>query len=144
MAYRFLDVKVDYLSGTLSKPLTSKHRGFINIAKETRKDKEGSLWKFDLTTQWIGAQRISQTLDNPVEHQRNGISQDFVLLNLQMTYIYQKKFEFYVGVENLTNFKLDDPIISANDPFSENFDASMVWGPVFGRMGYFGIRYTIE
>jgi outer membrane receptor for ferrienterochelin and colicin len=144
MAYRFLDVKVDYLSGTLTQPLTSKHRGFINVAKETRKDKEGSFWKFDMTTQLIGAQRLSQTLDNPIEHQREGVSKDFILLNLQMTYIYQKRFEFYVGVENLTNFKLKDPIISANDPFSENFDASMVWGPVFGRMGYFGIRYTIE
>ncbi len=144
MAYRFLDVKVDYLSGNLTQPLTSKHRGFVNIAKETRHNKKGSFWKFDVTTQLIGAQRIPQTLDNPIEYQRPATSEDFVLVNAQVTYVYKKKWEFYLGGENLTNFKLDNPIISADQPFSENFDASLVWGPVFGRMAYLGVRFTIE
>jgi outer membrane receptor for ferrienterochelin and colicin len=144
MAYRFLDVKVDYLAETLSQPMTSKHRGFINIAKETRKNKKGSLWKFDVTTQLIGSQRIPQTLDNPIQYQRAGMSENFVLVNAQVTYILRKKWEFYLGGENLTNFRLDNPIISADQPFSENFDASLVWGPIFGRMAYLGIRFTIE
>ena len=143
-AYRFLDVKVDYLKGTLSQPITSKHRGFINIAKETRKNKKGSFWKFDITTQVIGAQRIPQTLDNPIEHQRPGISETFVLVNSQVTYVHKKQWEFYLGGENLTNFRMNNPIISADQPFSENFDASLVWGPIFGRMAYFGVRFTIE
>ena len=144
MAYRFLDVKVDYLSGNLSQPMTSTHRSFINIAKETRHNKKGSFWKFDVTTQLIGAQRLPQTLDNPVEYQRPATSENFVLVNAQATYVYKTKWEFYLGGENLTNFKLDNPIISADQPFSENFDASLVWGPVFGRMAYLGVRFTIE
>lgn len=144
MAYRWLDVQVDYLSGRLQQPLTAKHRGFINIAKETRKNKVGSLWKFDVTTQWIGQQRIPQTLDNPVEYQESSSSDDFVLLNSQITYIHKKDLEFYLGGENLTNFKLNNPIIASDSPFSQNFDASLVWGPVFGRMIYFGVRYTIN
>jgi hypothetical protein len=50
----------------------------------------------------------------------------------------------YVGVENITNFRLSSPIIGANDPFGPYFDSSMVWGPVFGRMFYGGFRYRIK
>ena len=55
-----------------------------------------------------------------------------------------KKLEVYLGVENLFNYKQDYPIISADDPYSEWFDGSMVWGPVFGRMAYTGLRYRIN
>lgn len=144
MAYRWLDVQVDYLSGRKTQPLTATHRGFVNLAKETRKNKLGSFWKFDLTTQWIGKQRIPQTLDNPIGYQIAPSSNDFILLNAQLTYLLRKKTEFYLGGENLTNFRLNNPIIAAEQPFSENFDASLVWGPVFGRMFYFGLRFTIK
>jgi outer membrane receptor for ferrienterochelin and colicins len=143
-AYRFLDVQVDYLSGRLSQPLTAKHRGFLNIAKETRKNKEGSFWKFDATTQWIGAQRIPQTLDNPEIYQRPETSDDFVMIGAQVTYVHHQKWEVYLGGENLTNYRLSNPIIAADQPFSESFDASLVWGPVFGRMAYFGVRFTLK
>jgi outer membrane receptor for ferrienterochelin and colicins len=51
----------------------------------------------------------------------------------------------YVGVENLGDYTLANPIIGANDPFNanNNFDSSLVWGPVFGRMTYAGFRYRI-
>ena len=42
------------------------------------------------------------------------------------------------------NFTQKDPILAANDPFGKNFDASMVWGPVIGRMVYVGMRYKIK
>lgn len=144
MAYRWLDVKTQYLSSLLQQPLTAQHRGFVNVAKETRKNKLGSYWKFDVTTQWIGKQRLPQTVENPVDYQRSDYSSEYILLNAQATYLFRKKWEFYLGGENLTNFKLNNPIIASSDPFSKYFDASMVWGPVFGRMIYFGARFTIK
>jgi hypothetical protein len=33
-------------------------------------------------------------------------------------------------------------ILSAENPNSAFFDASLVWGPVFGAMAYAGIRFT--
>ena len=30
------------------------------------------------------------------------------------------------------------------NPFGPTFDAAMVWGPVYGRMTYAGLRYRIE
>jgi outer membrane receptor for ferrienterochelin and colicins len=50
----------------------------------------------------------------------------------------------YVGVENLTNYRQPDPIQNAATPFSSGFDAAMVWGPIYGRLTYAGLRYRIE
>jgi hypothetical protein len=56
--------------------------------------------------------------------------------------MFDKKFDMYVGVENILDFKQSNPIIDAQNPFGKSnyFDASMVWGPVFGRMIYSGLR----
>jgi outer membrane receptor for ferrienterochelin and colicins len=48
-----------------------------------------------------------------------------------------------LGVENATNYKQKNPIYSSSDPFNEAFDASQIWAPVFGTMGYLGLRWTI-
>ena len=53
-------------------------------------------------------------------------------------------FEIYVGGENLTNYFQKNVIIAADEPFGEYFDASMVWGPVSGRLVYGGFRYKIK
>ncbi len=62
----------------------------------------------------------------------------------QVTKVLNKKWDVYVGVENLTNFTQDNVILSADKPFSPYFDASMVWGPVNGRMIYAGFRFAIK
>ena len=67
-----------------------------------------------------------------------------VLINAQVTYVRVKDFEIYVGGENLTNFMQHDAIVLAENPSDEYFDASLIWGPVFGRMGYVGMRWTLK
>ena len=47
-----------------------------------------------------------------------------------------------VGGENLTNFKQKNPIIDAANPWGENFDSTMIWGPVHGAKAYIGIRFN--
>jgi hypothetical protein len=61
----------------------------------------------------------------------------------QVTYVFKTNLELYVGGENLTNFMIHDAIIAAEDPSSNFFDASLLWGPVFGRMGYVGLRWIL-
>jgi outer membrane receptor for ferrienterochelin and colicins len=139
MAYRWLDVKTDYTEGRLMKPLIAEHRAFVNLAYAT-KDK----WKFDFTVQWLGKQRIPDTSQNLPENQLTDYSPDYVLMNTQITKDFGDKWSVYLGVENIGDFKLDDPIVSANDPFGNNFDASLVWGPIFGRMAYAGFRFRIK
>jgi len=139
LAYRWLDVRTDYLNGLLEKPLIPKHRAFVNLAYETK-----SKWKFDYTIQWIGQQRLPDTSENLPENQRGEYSDEYVLMNAQVTKDIGAKWSVYLGVENITDFKLDDPIVAANDPFGSNFDTSMVWGPIFGRMAYAGFRFRVK
>ncbi len=52
-------------------------------------------------------------------------------------------WSIYVGGENLTNFKQKNPIIDAANPWGNNFDSTMIWGPVHGAKGYIGIRFNL-
>ena len=142
-AYRFLDVKTKYKSGLIEKPLLSKHRGFLNIAYSTRKIKNRQ-WKIDLTTQWIGSQRIPFTGDNDSVFQLLERSEGYLLLNGQLTRTFGKKIDAYLGVENALNYRQVNPILSSENPYSEHFDSALIWAPIFGRMVYLGVRFTIK
>jgi outer membrane receptor for ferrienterochelin and colicins len=144
LAYRWLDVKADYKQGLLDVPLISTHRAFANVGYATKPNAKKAHWKVDVTTNWIGSTRIPFTGTNPEEYQLDERSEDFVQVNGQITRVFNESFDIYLGGENLTNYRQSNPILSAEDPFGENFDASMVWGPVFGRMLYAGLRWTIQ
>jgi outer membrane receptor for ferrienterochelin and colicins len=142
-AYRYVDTRVAYKQGLLQKPMVSMHRAFINFSYETR----GGHWQFDFTTQYNGAKRLPNTNSNPVEYQRKEYSPEFFNLLGQVTYLAKLKkaeFHIYVGVENLLNYKQDNPIVSSDLPYNKYFDASMVWGPIYGRMLYAGLRFKIK
>ncbi len=138
-AYKFYDIQTDYKSGRKTKPLVPTNRAFMNIAYATNFDK----WKFDLTGQWFGTSRLPSTETNPADYQIPSRSLSYFMFNGQVTRAF-KHFEVYVGVENLTNFTQDNPIIAANDPFGSKFDASLIWGSINGRITYAGIRYKFN
>ncbi|QSE97393.1 TonB-dependent receptor [Fulvivirga lutea] len=139
MAYRWLDVTVDYNTGELQKPLIPQHRAFVNFEYETL-----NKWAFDYTVQWTGEQRIPNTESNPAEFRRSDYSEEFVLMNAQITKTFDKGWAVYVGMENITDYQQKDAIIAANDSFGAYFDSSLIWGPIFGRMAYAGFRYRIK
>ncbi len=142
-AYRYVDTRVAYAQGLLQKPMTSMHRAFINLSYETK----GGHWQFDFTTQYNGAKRLPNTNSNPVEYQRKEYSPEFFNLLGQITYLAKLKkaeFHIYVGVENLLNYKQNNPIVASDLPYNKYFDASMVWGPIYGRMLYAGLRFKIK
>ena len=93
----------------------------------------------------MAKKRMPSTQSNPVQYQRDDYSPSFLLMNAQISKTVGKKhpMDFYLGGENLTNYFQKDVIIAADDPFSSYFDASLVWGPVTGRMIYAGWRYRI-
>lgn len=140
LAYRFFDVKTTYNNQLLQKPLTARHRAFANLAYEIKG------WKFDYTFNYNGKKRIPSTVVNPVEYQRADFSPAYVLMNAQITKTVGKKYpvDFYIGAENLTGYFQKDAIIAADKPFSQYFDASLVWGPLSGRMFYGGMRFKIK
>ena len=143
-AYKISEVKTDYISGRLDKPLTPKNRFFFNLSYESNRKSNGSLWKYDFTYNWLGKQRFASTQNNPIEYRMGEFSPEINLINTQLTKVFSKSFETYLGVENLTNYKQMNPIIANDDPFGEYFDSTFVYGPIFGRMYYLGLRYRIN
>ena len=67
-------------------------------------------------------------------------------MNAQVSKTVGKKYplDIYVGAENLANYFQKNVILAADQPFGQYFDASMVWGPVSGRMFYTGLRLKIK
>lgn len=142
-AYRYVDTKMTFRQGLLQKAMVSEHRAFVNLSYETK----NSHWQFDFTTQFNGPKRLPQTNNNPAEYQRESYSPAYYNLLGQITYLTKIKsadFHVYLGVENLLNYKQKNPIVASSAPFSPYFDASMVWGPIYGRMLYAGLRYKIK
>ena len=144
LAYKFYDIETDYFSGKLSKPLTPNHRLFANISYETKKINDIKQWKFDLTYNFIGEQRLPDTSTNTVEYQLEEYSNSYSLLNTQITKVFTEKFEIYFGVENLTDLKQKNPILASDDPFGDSFDSTIIYAPIFGRMLYSGLRFKID
>lgn len=140
-AYRYLDVRADYNQGLINPPLIPENRVFNNTAYKTRSGNNGQRWLFDLTTLWTSSQRLP--LSGIAELDKNIVTEDFFILNSQVTRDFSKNFSFYLGVENLLNFKQDNPIISSDDTSNQLFDASVIWAPVFGRNIYVGFRWDV-
>jgi outer membrane receptor for ferrienterochelin and colicin/copper chaperone CopZ len=138
-AYRMFDVQTDYQSGLKEKPLVSRHRAFINLAYEPNGN-----WAFDATANWNGKKRLPDTSSNPAEYRRPEFSEDYYLVNAQISRYFGDSWDVYLGVENLFNYSQKDPIIAQDDPFGPHFDASIVWAPIFGSNYYLGFRYRLK
>ncbi|MDB9960887.1 TonB-dependent receptor [Oceanihabitans sp.] len=145
LAYKYYDVQTQYDLDKLEKPLVPKNRFFANASYETqRKEGASRQWKFDATFNWLGKQRFASTSSNPIEYQLSEYSPTVGTLNAQITKVFSPKFEVYLGGENITNVRQDNPILGADDPFGSNFDTTFVYGPIFGSNYYAGLRFKIE
>jgi outer membrane receptor for ferrienterochelin and colicin/copper chaperone CopZ len=139
LAYRYNDVKSKIGNKLLRKSLASPHRAFINFACEF-----SNSWKLDYTVNWQSSKRIPSTFTNPEEYRFKNKSPNSIFHDLQLTKTFQKnKYELYLGIENIFNFTQQNAILSAEKPFSDFFDSSLAWGPIFGRNFYCGFRYKI-
>lgn len=147
LAYRLFDVKQSirnvYDENTLQpRMMVSRDRVLFNAGYALPYDK----WKFDATVQWNGKRRLPYMGHIPDHHVPTDLAStwapSFYNFNAQITRTFPK-WDIYLGGENLANFRQKDPIMGANEPFGQHFDAGMAWGPVVGRMIYAGMRYKI-
>ena len=144
-AYKYYDVQTQFTKGQLEKTLTPKHRWFANVAYETADthDNKHSQWKFDVTFNWLGEQRLPSTATNPLPYRLSDYAPSFATLNAQITRVFSKTFEVYVGGENITNYKQANGILAADAPFGAYFDSTMQYAPAFGQMYYAGLRFKL-
>jgi outer membrane receptor for ferrienterochelin and colicin len=138
-AYKYLDVRTTMGGRLAEKLMVPKHRGFLNMSYETRNTR----WEYDATFSVFGARRLAQ-----VELADGSLSEDnrseiVPMLSGQVTHRF-KKFEVYLGGENLLDYRLENPIINVENPFDKTFDATRVYAPIFGLNVYAGIRLSID
>lgn len=139
LAYRWNDVKVTQQGELVRQPLVNRYKGLVNLSYATNLRK----WQFDFTTQFNGDARLPDTQKNPeINYQRPDNSPAYTIIHAQVSKFF-RKWSIYAGVENLTDFVQNDPIIAHLDPFGKDFDSSMVWGPILGRKFYAGLRWTL-
>ena len=135
--YKFTDVKTTFGGVFQQRTMVPRHRGLFNIAYKTQDKK----WEFDFTTSIMGMMRLTHI------HLENGSmipeeTETFVVLNTQITRNF-KKWDMYLGGENLTNHIQKNAIVGADNPFGNTFDASRVYAPISGINVYFGFRFKI-
>lgn len=128
-AFRLNDVKCTYDGQLRRKPLTSRYKGLLSLSYKTPME----LWHIDVTGHLNGGGELYNRESYPAYFQ----------LQAQVTREF-RLFSLYVGGENLTNYKIAEPIRQAHSPWSPSFDATQVWGPVTGAMAYVGIRFKLE
>ena len=147
-AFRWTDIKqttigADGIARLREKALSNRYKGVITTSYQTPLKK----WQFDVTAQFNGVGRMPDGF-TAFGDLRGGYGAPKPLswypqLMAQVTK-YWKTCSLYLGAENMTNFKQDQPIIDSFNPFGPNFDASMVCGPTTGWKVYVGFRYELE
>jgi len=141
LAYRYFDVKQTYSGELLDRPFIAKHRAFISFDYATNNE-----WKFNYTITYNGSKRLINPYERYLSFIPEKNSPVYYLMNAQVSKSVGQKnpMDIYFGIENISNFFQQNTILSADQPFSSNFDASLIWGPVSGRMFYIGWRIKIK
>jgi len=139
LAYRLNDAKTTINNELQTNHLVAKHKALMAMHYSTRYEK----WNFSFTTQYHGQTRLPNTEENPPEYSLSEYSPGYFILHAQITRKF-KKTEFYLGVENITNYKQKNPILAYDDPFGQYFDSSIVYAPILGRQFNFGFRLKIK
>ena len=129
-AFRYNDARTTYRDGKLRhRPLTSRYKGLVTLSYKTPLE----FWHFDVTGQLNGPGELYDHTEYPAYFQ----------LQAQVTREF-RYFSVYLGGENLTDCIIPEPIRGAANPWSPQFDATQVWGPVDGISLYAGIRMKFE
>jgi len=138
-SYNYQNIQQERNGENITQVFLNKHNFLGNASYET----DNKLWQSDLTYSWNGAKRLPDTSKYPVEFIQASTSDPFGLINFQLTKKW-KAFEIYTGVENISDFRQEFPIVSYQNPFGPYFDTSFNWGPTKGREFYIGFRYKVQ
>ena len=137
---RFTNARQTRIAAVTSdvKPMTSQYKGGLNLQYATHLKK----WIFDFTASVNGPCKVWDFMKGYKGLYADGYTPVYPLLYAQVTKRF-KGVDLYVGAENLTNYRQPYPIINAENPFAQDFDAGCIWGPLMGARFYAGIRVTI-
>ena len=166
-AFRYTDVKQTTFNTAANefqlrdKPLQNKFKGIITTSYQTPL----KTWQFDLTAQFNGEGRMPDGFVIPEGSNQYTMHNGYIYhkwypqLLGQVTKFF-RTWSIYLGAENITNFTQDNPIKGERlevrgerleakgggfvNPYSANYDASMIWAPIHGWKMYLGFRWALE
>lgn len=153
-AFRYTDVQESAFGSDGNvhlrrKPLVNQFKALLTTGYQTPL----KTWQFDVTAQFNGGGRMPdgfndyflRTLGSRQYEERNGdlYYKWYPQLMAQITK-YFRTWSIYLGAENMTNFRQDSPVLGADAPFAEGFDASMTWAPTTGWKIYAGFRWSLD
>ena len=162
-AFRYTDVKQTTFNTVVNewqlrdKPLQNKFKGIITTSYQTPL----KTWQFDLTAQFNGEGRMPDGFVIPAGSNQYRMHNGYIYhkwypqLLGQVTKFF-RTWSIYLGAENMTNFTQDNPIVGDRleakgerhggfvNPYSSNYDASMIWAPIHGWKLYLGFRWALE
>ncbi|MBR1548282.1 MAG: TonB-dependent receptor [Prevotella sp.] len=135
-AWRWNDVRSTYNGQLRQKPLNSRYKGLLSASYAPGLGK----WQLDATLQLNGGGRLPDNYGTGAWDEHFGAYEQ---LSMQLTRFF-RNWSIYAGGENITRFKQKNAIVAANNPWSRDFDATMIWGPVHGAVWYVGVRLNWE
>lgn len=139
LAYRWWDVWARTGGQWRRRPLISPHRVLATLSYAPAQGR----WQADATVLWNSSGRLPSTAENPDSLRWGEHFPAVVRLNGQLTYRLGA-WDIYLGVENVTNALQRPAILDPQNPRSPYFDASLVWGPLEGRLLYVGVRWRVQ
>lgn len=147
-AFRYTDVEQTTIDDQgvarlRAKALTNRFKGIISTSYQTPLKK----WQFDVTAQFNGVSRMPDGFVAFGDLAGGyGTPKELTWYPQLMAQItkYFRTCSLYLGAENMTNFRQHAPIVDSFQPYSPDFDASMVCGPTTGWKVYLGFRYDLE
>ncbi|HEY1056617.1 MAG TPA: TonB-dependent receptor, partial [Emticicia sp.] len=133
IAYRYTDVwntlgKPFNQDITIRKMFIPRDRVLFNVGYALPYDK----WKWDFTLQYNGTRRVPNLSPayQHVSYETMPIqyAPAFININAQVSRSF-RRWDLYVGGENLNNYTQKNPIVTPDTPFGTRFDAGRAWGP---------------
>ncbi len=117
------------------RPLVSRYKTLLNLQYATHLRR----WVFDITAQLNGPCRLP-VIDDGAENIEYSPAYPMFFAQVSRRI---SSWEVYLGCENIANYRQENPIIAADNPYSTEFNSSVVWGPLMGRKFYIGARFNM-
>lgn len=136
IGYKLQEVWWHLQGSYLMRPLLPRHRIVAWLTWLTLPRK----WQADAIFSWYGRQRLPSTISKDEAYRLPSMTSAYGILTIQLTHRIDQ-WEIQLAGENLNGFRQPRPVLAADRPFSPEFDASLIWGPVMGRMATLTIRY---
>gem|GEM_PF-1213447 len=138
LGYKLQDIWWQLPEGRFFRPLLPQHRGVLWLTWLTLSRR----WQADAIISAYSRQRIPSTAAKSEPYRLPSYSPAYATLTLQITHRIDQ-WEIQLAGENINDFRQAQPVLAADRPFSPDFDASLIWGPIMGRMASLTVRYSL-